>query len=161
LKWDACPFVARLIAFAMLSITRLLSVGSTPSDPSWMRRLLLAAGAYNILWGAWVVLFPEALWSWLSMTPPNYPQLWQCIGMIVGVYGLGYAIAAFAPARHWPIVLVGLLGKVFGPIGMAQALWTGTLPWAFGLTCLTNDLIWWLPFALILRHACQQSLNRE
>ncbi|MES2571951.1 MAG: alkyl hydroperoxide reductase [Verrucomicrobiota bacterium] len=120
--------------------------------------LLMAAGIYNMLWGAWVVLFPNALWSWLAMPPPNYPQLWQCIGMIVGVYGIGYAIAAFAPARHWPIVLVGFLGKVFGPLGMAHALWTGTLPWGFGVTCLTNDLIWWIPFALILRHAWKHHL---
>lgn len=118
-----------------------------------MRSVLLAAGVYNVLWGAFAVLFPGAIFSWLDMPQPNYPQFWQCIGMIVGVYGLGYAIAAFDPVRHWPIVLVGFLGKVFGPLGMVQALWTGQLPWGFALNCLTNDLIWWVPFALILKHA--------
>ena len=43
--------------------------------------------------------------------------------MIVGVYGIGYAIASTDPLRHWPIVLVNSLGKIFGPIGFAQALW--------------------------------------
>jgi hypothetical protein len=52
--------------------------------------------------------------------------------MLVGVYGIGYAIAAFDPWRHWPIVLVGLLGKLLGPIGLAQAVAEGTLPLAFG-----------------------------
>ncbi len=118
-----------------------------------MRNVLLAAGVYNVLWGAFAVLFPAAIFDWLGMPQPNYPQFWQCIGMIVGVYGLGYAIAAFDPARHWPIVLVGFLGKVFGPLGMVQALWTGQLPWGFALNCVTNDLIWWVPFALILKHA--------
>jgi peroxiredoxin len=121
-----------------------------------MRSVLLAAGLYNILWGAFAVLFPRAIFSWLDMPPPNYPQFWQCIGMIVGVYGIGYAIAAFDPVRHWPIVLVGLLGKVMGPLGMVQALWTGQLPWGFALNCVTNDLIWWVPFALILKHAWVQ-----
>ena len=121
--------------------------------PRWMRSVLLAAGVYNVLWGAFAVLFPGAIFNWLSMPQPNYPQFWQCIGMIVGVYGLGYAIAAFDPVRHWPIVLVGFLGKVLGPIGMVQALWTGQLPWGFALNCVTNDLIWWVPFALILKHA--------
>ena len=88
-----------------------------------MRNVLFAAGAYNVLWGAFAVLFPSAMFRWLDMPLPNYPQLWQCIGMIVGVYGIGYAIAAFDPARHWPIVLVGFLGKVFGPLGMVQARW--------------------------------------
>jgi len=118
-----------------------------------MRNVLLAAAAYNVVWGAFVVLFPGAIFSWLNMPQPNYPQFWQCIGMIVGVFGVGYAIAAFDPVRHWPIVLVGFLGKVFGPLGMVQALWTEQLPWAFALNCVTNDLIWWIPFALILKHA--------
>ena len=121
-----------------------------------MRHVLLAAGAYNVLWGAFAVLFPSAIFRWLEMPLPNYPQFWQCIGMIVGVYGLGYAIAAFDPARHWPIVLVGFLGKVFGPLGMAEALWTGALPWGFALNCVTNDVIWWVPFALILKYAWAQ-----
>lgn len=128
----------------------------TTSAPRWMRHVLLAAGIYNVLWGAFAVLFPAAMFRWLDMTLPNYPQLWQCIGMIVGAYGIGYAIAAFDPLRHWPIVLVGLLGKVLGPLGMVQALWTGDLPWGFALNCLTNDLIWWVPFTLILMYAWQQ-----
>lgn len=133
----------------------------TESSPRWMRQVLLAAGVYNVLWGAFAVLFPAAIFDWLRMPQPNYPQFWQCIGMIVGVYGLGYAIAAFDPARHWPIVLVGFLGKVFGPLGMVQALWTGQLPWGFALNCVTNDLIWWVPFALILKHAWEVFQKEE
>ena len=129
---------------------------TTTSAPRWMRNVLVAASAYNVLWGAFAVLFPSAIFRWLDMPLPNYPQFWQCIGMIVGVYGLGYAIAAFDPARHWPIVLVGFLGKVFGPLGMVEALWTGALPWGFALNCVTNDVIWWVPFALILKYAWEQ-----
>lgn len=43
-----------------------------------------------------VILFPNAWFDFLNMSRPNYPQLWQCIGMIVGVYGIGYGIASFA-----------------------------------------------------------------
>jgi ligand-binding SRPBCC domain-containing protein len=59
-------------------------------------------------------------------------------------------VAAGDPRRHWPIVLVGFLGKLFGPVGFAVAVARGVFPPAFGLTILTNDLIWWLPFALML-----------
>ena len=59
--------------------------------------------------------------------------------------------AALNPLRHWPIVLVGLLGKLFGPIGFVDAaLIKGTFPVQFGWTIITNDLIWWIPFAVIL-----------
>ena len=45
---------------------------------------------------------------------------------------------------------MGLLGKILGPIGFVKALADGTFPPTFGLTILTNDLIWWVPFAMIL-----------
>lgn len=118
-----------------------------------MRATLIAAAAYNLVWGAFVVLFPFAAFDLMGIDRPNYPGIWQCVGMIVGVYGVGYACAAAAPLRHWPIVLVGLLGKVFGPIGFVAAAARGELPWAFGVTIVTNDLIWWAPFALILHAA--------
>ena len=50
---------------------------------------------------------------------------------------------------------VGLLGKVFGPIGFVAAVLRGTFPPLFGLTILTNDLIWWIPFAMILWDAAK------
>ena len=88
------------------------------------------------------------------MEQPNYLFLWQCIGMIVGVYGVGYWVAAGDVARHWPIVLVGLLGKVFGPIGFVWACFVDkSVPLHFGLTILTNDLLWWGAFALSLQYA--------
>ena len=121
-----------------------------------MSRVLVVAAIYNITWGTFVILFPSLPFTWIGSEQPNYLCLWQCIGMIVGVYGVGYAIAASDPARHWPIVFVGLLGKILGPLGMVQALWTGALPWGFALTCVTNDLIWWLPFALLLKYAWEQ-----
>ena len=85
------------------------------------------------------------------MEMPNYPELWQCIGMIVGVYGIGYWAAATNPYKHWAIVLVGLLGKVLGPLGFAKALIELRFPLSFGANIITNDLIWWIPFALILQ----------
>ncbi len=119
----------------------------------WMKWVLIAAGIYNIAWGALAILAPVWCFRLVGMEPPNYPELWQCIGMIVGVYGVGYLAAATDPLTHWPITLVGFLGKVFGPIGFAQALASGRFPPAFGWNIITNDLIWWVPFALILAAA--------
>lgn len=126
--------------------------------PPWMRRWLVAAGVYNIVWGAAMGLAPITTLKMLGVSPAStevWPQLWACIGMIVGVYGLGYCIAARDPARHWPIVLVGLLGKIFGPIGFVGAAMRGQLPWSMGVTILTNDLLWWIPFAMILWYAAK------
>lgn len=124
--------------------------------PRWMMLTLLAAAAYNVAWGGLAVLAPGMTLRWIGL-PDATEAFWQCIGMIIGVYGVGYAIAAFDPMRHWPIVFVGLLGKVFGPIGFGQGLLAGDLPWRMGWTILTNDLIWWWPFTAICLHAWRAS----
>lgn len=121
--------------------------------PKWISAALTLAGIYNLAWGGWVILSPAAIFQWAGMELPRYPQIWQCVGMIVGVYGIGYLIAAGNPFRYWPIVLVGLLGKIFGPIGFAVAWWNGEFPTSWAITILTNDLIWWIPFGAALYHA--------
>lgn len=136
------------------------------TTPPWMRYVLLLAGLYNLVWGSAVVLFPTFTFRIGGMFTPAhadvdpllYRHLWQCIGMIVGVYGIGYAIAAGDPVRHWPIVLVGLLGKLFGPMGALFGIVNGELPATVLWTNLTNDFIWLIPFALILLHAYRVSL---
>jgi len=127
----------------------------TKGPPLWESRWLWAAGIYNLAWGALAIARPHLLFDLSGAERINYPEIWQCVGMIVGVYGVGYLIAAGDPRTHWPIVLVGLLGKVLGPIGFLVALLRGTFPLLFGLTILTNDLLWWIPFAMILWDAAK------
>ena len=118
-----------------------------------MQRVLYVAGIYNLIWGTSVILFPFLPFDLAGMARPVYPMIWQCVGMIVGVYGVGYLLSARNPVRHWPITLVGLLGKILGPIGFAWYLLNGDFPVSFGLVILFNDLIWWVPFGLILNEA--------
>ena len=141
---------------------------STPqqvTNPKWMSAVLVIAGIYNLLWGSWVVLQPLAFFEWAKLAPPNYLQIWQCVGMVVGVYGLGYLIASSDPIRHWPIVFVGLLGKILGPIGFVSAAIQQTLSWTWAWIIVFNDLIWWIPFAGILyqtiRFASNSSASTE
>lgn len=117
---------------------------------------LKLAAIYNLAWGAVVIVFPNLFFDLLSMERPNYPEIWQCVGMIVGVYGVGYWIASHDPIKHFPIVLVGFLGKVFGPLGFSYALLTERMPWGFGINIIFNDVIWWIPFFLILKKKYHQ-----
>lgn len=131
------------------------------TTPRWMSHVLRFAAVYNLAWGAFVILFPTLPFQWAGLPSPNYPSLLQCLGMVIGLYGIGYAIAADDPMRHWPIVLVGLLGKIFGPIGF---LWTaahGEFPWLAGIVCLTNDVAWWPPFTVILLYAAKSQEERR
>ena len=110
-----------------------------------------AAALYNLVWGSWVALFPEAFFRLVNMPLPNYLPLWQVVGMFVLVYAPGYWWAARHPARHPHLIAIGFIGKALGPIGFVWAYWLGQLPLTFGLTNITNDLIWLPVFALYLR----------
>jgi hypothetical protein len=81
---------------------------------------------------------------------PRYPAIWQTLGMVLGLYGLLYLYAAYRTERAAPIIVVGLLGKVFGPIGWVLAVSSGELPLRTLPLIAFDDLIWWVPFALCL-----------
>jgi hypothetical protein len=112
---------------------------------------LRLAAIYNIIWGIWVIAFPQHFFSLAGMDAINHPMVWQGMGMVIGVYGLGYWWASYNPYKHWPIVAVGFLGKIFGPIGFLFNYLRGDAPMTFGYTIITNDLMWWIPFFLILK----------
>lgn len=125
-----------------------MSISQPP--PKWMKIVLWLAAIYNVSWGAVTIFFPSFFFTFSGMPGTNYPEIWQCIGMIVGVYGIGYVIAASNPYRHWPIILVGLLGKILGPLGFIAAYYASRFTLKAGLLNVTNDLIWWIPFTIIL-----------
>lgn len=111
------------------------------------------AGIYNLAWGAYSMIDPQWLFRYAGMPPQNYPQIFACLGMVVGLYGIIYFEVARVPERGWLLAAVGLVGKVLGPIGLAGLIWSGQWPGATLILCLTNDFIWWIPFSLYLYDA--------
>lgn len=120
------------------------------SNNKWPKYWLKAAGIYNTIWGACVIASPTLFFELLHITPPSYPQIWQCVGMIVGLYGIGYYYAAHNPIRHWLIIAIGLAGKIAGPLGFLGAVILDQFPIQFFTIIIFNDLIWWYPFSLII-----------
>ena len=117
------------------------------------RAVFAVAGVYNLAWGAYAALDPQWLFRVAGMPPLNHPAIFACLGMVVGIYGFLYLEVARAPERGFAIAAVGLLGKLLGPIGLARLIATGEWPAATLVLCLTNDFVWWIPFALYLHDA--------
>jgi hypothetical protein len=117
------------------------------------RVVFVAAGLYNLGWGVYAVLDPQWLFRFAGMELQNHPEIFACLGMVVGLYGIIYLEVARVPERGWLLAAVGLLGKVLGPIGLVRLLWSGQWPPASAVLCVSNDLIWWLPFGLYLYDA--------
>jgi hypothetical protein len=119
----------------------------------WHRGVFLAAGIYNLGWGFFSIVDPQWMFRFARMPLQNYPEIFACLGMVIGLYGILYLEVARVPERGWLLAAVGLLGKVLGPIGWVTLVWTGQWPITTLVLCLTNDVIWWLPFGLYLHDA--------
>ncbi len=114
------------------------------------RLIFVAAGVYNVLFGLWAVLFPEAFFHLMEIPPPRYPAIWKCIGMIVGLYGVLYVWAGLHLDRADWIIGIGLLGKLLGPFGLLLTVLSGEWPARTYSLVVIDDLIWWIPFFLFL-----------
>ena len=117
------------------------------------RATFVAAGVYNLAWGAWSALDPQWVFRFAGMEPLNHPEIFACLAMVIGLYGVAYLEVARRPERGWALAAVGMAGKVLGPIGLAVLIAGGRWPISGAVMCLTNDLVWWVPFALYLRDA--------
>lgn len=124
------------------------------SVPRFYRVWFYAAAVYNLVWGLAAALFPLQVATVGGLGHTSHLQLVQVIGMMVGVYGLGYYFLARDPARYSGFIWIGLLGKVLGPLGFFSNAIQGGLPWDFGWIVLFNDIIWWPVFFMFaLRYA--------
>src|SRR4030095_7139141 len=117
------------------------------------RVVFVAAGIYNIAWGLYSVYDPQWLFRFSGLPLLNYPAIFACLGMVVGLYGIIYSEVSRHPEQGGLLAAVGLIGKILGPIGLARVIWSGSWPKSTIVLCLTSDLIWWIPFALFLYDA--------
>jgi hypothetical protein len=129
------------------------------------RAVFLAAGLYNLSWGLFSVLDPQWLFRFAAMPLQNHPEIFACLGMVVGLYGVLYLEVARVPERGWLPAAVGLLGKVLGPLGWLGLISSGQWAIATAVLCVPNDLIWWAPFGLYLYDAwparCRDAVPEE
>ena len=114
------------------------------------RVIFCAAAAYNLAFGMVAVSRPSLFFDTFQMEPPRYPAIWQCLGMVIGLYGIGYGYAAARLDRARPFIAIGLAGKVLGPIGWVATVNAGEWPLRTLPLIVFDDFIWWLPFTLFL-----------
>lgn len=134
--------------------------GGSCGVPKWMPRLLIAAGVYHLLFAVWVNFWPNLYFDWIGCDRPNHPVMWRGLGLLSGVFGLGFLIAARSPIRHWPIVLIGFIKFNFVLVALVMALIDGPLPREILALVAVDDLVWWFPFASILWSSAQAHAGR-
>ncbi|MES2438760.1 MAG: AhpC/TSA family protein [Verrucomicrobiota bacterium] len=118
--------------------------------PCWMRKVLLAAGFYHLMFAIWAICWPCLWFDWIGVEHPNHPLMWQGVGLVMGVFGVSLILAAKNPMQHWMIVLTGLLKFTLGIIGFGAALFHNEIPLRSAWMMIADDLIWWPPFAVMI-----------
>ena len=70
------------------------------------RVVFALAGGYNLAWGVYAVLDPQWLFRFAGLPLQNYPQIFACLGLVIGLYGILYLEVARLPERGWLLAAV-------------------------------------------------------
>lgn len=117
-----------------------------------MRGILLVAGVYNLAWGIFIYNFPDAFYSWLVEASVEASNWIVIQGAGTFVFGVLYILAALFPIRFWYLILLGLISKLAGAIGL-YFFTDRNITNHFIFHVLVNDLAWIVPLALITYRA--------
>ena len=117
-----------------------------------MRYLLRFAGTYNVLLGLNMVLLPSRSFAPLGLPEPELLLFVQLVGLMVGVFGIGYLMVASHPLEHRGVLLLGLIGKALVAVLGLSYVVLGKVPPIYLLVVLFSDVIYLAPFVIILRH---------
>lgn len=126
--------------------------------PSWHRVILTISCVHSAVWGLFIIAFPRTSAVVYGFeTPPEEIFLWQGTGLFISLLAFGYGLAARNPRQHWGIVLIGLLAKVAGAVGMCLAVIRGEVSPGVLWLLPVNDIVWWWPFWRIVISAVEDS----
>jgi peroxiredoxin len=118
--------------------------------------VLWMAALSNFAFGGLLSVFTNHAFRLLGVESPVVSVVWEVVGVAVAIYGVAYAVAAFDPARHWRLVLIGLISNLGGlGVFLYAAIFRG-FPWEFGWLVLLVDGIWLVPFGAVLYHTYER-----
>jgi hypothetical protein len=129
--------------------------------PQWMRGFLLLASIYNIAWGIFIYNFPTAYYGWLTKTNLEAPAIISYQGLGTIAFGAIYFLTACYPLKLWFLILLGILSKLTGAIGIYYIIMDQQMTRTFIFQMLMNDLIWIVPFILIFFKVMEVRKFRE
>ncbi len=116
-----------------------------------MRWLLRIAGVYNLLVGLNLLLFYHELFKFLGLAKPIPIMFVQLVGLLVGLFGVGYLLVARRPLENRNLLWLGLWSKALGCALSFYHVALGSLPPLYVPIVIFSDLVYLPPFYLIAR----------
>lgn len=122
-----------------------------PPLTPWMKWLLWFVGGYNLLAGAGMLCLYHEGYKLLSIQKPELNLPVQLVGVLVGLFGVGYWLVAANPVENRNILMLGFWSKALGSVLGVYYVLAGKLPLFFLAILLVSDIGYLPPFGLILR----------
>ena len=123
----------------------------------WTFYFLICAGLYNISWSIFIFINAQGFWNILYPEASTFPIWVYFLAALVGFLGVLYVWAASNPFKFYGAIVLGVLTKTLGPF---ISFWVFNTKGIVIINLLglsfINDVLWILPFALILRMIIQQ-----
>jgi small multidrug resistance pump len=132
-----------------------MNLSESPSRPKpltrWMKFVLRFVAVFNVLAGLSMLANYHDTYKLIGMNKPDIHFPIQLVGILVGLFGVGYYLVAKNPIENRNILLLGFWSKLLGScLGMTYVL-MGRLPWTFVLVFFFADIIYLVPFYLIFK----------
>jgi small multidrug resistance pump len=122
-----------------------------PTIAPWMTRLLWFVGGYNLLAGVGMFGLYHEGYKLLSLDKPQLNLPIQLVGILVGLFGVGYWMVAAHPIENRNILLLGFWSKALGSALGIYYVCVGKLPPLFIAVLFFSDIAYLPPFFVILR----------
>lgn len=128
-----------------------MTLPDSPHLSPWMTRLLWFVGGYNLLAGTGMLCFYHEGFKLLGVEKPQMNLPIQLVGVLVGLFGVGYWMVASHPRENRNVLLLGFWSKALGSVLGVYYVWVGKLPLVFLVILFFSDIIYFPPFYIILR----------
>jgi len=119
----------------------------------WIKAVLLTGSIYFIIWGLLMMVYPSLLFHSNAIALPNYMFLWQTLGLVEALFGIGLFIASRAPYRQWSMILLVLLYKIFSAAIYFTGAFDNDKLWSISNYIFIDNIIWIVPLSVILYQA--------
>ncbi len=118
----------------------------------WMSAVLRFAGCFNLLAGAAMVSLYHEGYELLGVPKPELVLPVQIMGILVGLFGLGYHWVASRPVENRDILRLGFLAKLICSLTAYWYVLFGPLGIGFALVVFFADVVYLPFFWVIVRH---------
>ena len=117
----------------------------------WMRYLLRFVAVYNVLAGVVMLIFYHEAYKAMGLKKPDLNMPLQLVGILVGLFGVGYWMVANRPVENRNLLVLGFWSKALGSVLGIYYVTLGKLPPVFLVVLFFADIIYLWPFGVIIR----------